>query len=259
MPSPFPGMDPYLEGSLGMSVHTDLAVAIAHQLNRQLLPRYIALTARRYVLSAPDEAEVGIGAIYPDVGVLEPEPADDGQRGTATIVPPLRMTTLMRVPVPHISVEIRDVAKRALVTVIEILSPTNKRGEGIVEYRDRRESILRSTAHLIEIDLLRKGRRVRMRGKLPSVSYFVFVCRRERRLSTDVWPIALNRSLPVIPVPLRTGDDDAALDLQQALTSVYDEGGLRYMIDYTQPPEVSLTKKQSAWVDQRLRAARLRP
>ena len=212
MPSVFPGMDPYLEGSLWMSVHTDLAVAIAHQLNRQLLPRYIALTARRY-----------------------------------------------GVPVPHISVEIRDVAKRELVTVIEILSPSNKRGEGIDEYRDRRESILRITAHLIEIDLLRKGRRVPMRGKLPSVSYFVFVCRWERRPATDVWPIALNRSLPIIPVPLRKGDDDANLDLQQALTSVYDEGGLRYMIDYAKAPEVPLTPKQSAWVDQHLRAAGLRP
>jgi Protein of unknown function (DUF4058) len=258
MPSPFPGMDPYLEGSLWMSVHTDLAVAIAHELNRQLLPRYIALTARRYVLDAPDEAEVSIGAVYPDVGVLGPKPIEGRERDTATIVPPLQMATLIRVPIPHITVEIRDVAKRQLVTVIEIFSPTNKKGEGFREYCDRREMILRSTAHLIEIDLLRKGRRVPMRGKLPPVSYFVLVCRREQRLATGVWPIALNRSLPVIPVPLREGDIDAKMDLQQTLTSVYDEGGLRYLIDYTKPPEVPLGSKQSAWVDRHLRAAGLR-
>ena len=102
MPSPFPGMDPYLEGSLWMSVHTDLAVAIAHQLNHRMSSRYVALTARRYVVDTPEEAGVLIGEVYPDAAVLT----------------------------PHITVEIRDLAKRRLVIAIEVLSPTNKRGEG---------------------------------------------------------------------------------------------------------------------------------
>ncbi len=260
MPSPFPGMDPYLEGSLWMTVHTELAVAIAHQLNQQFLPRYIALTARRYVLDTPEGAEIGIGVVYPDVGVVGTGAKEKEAAGPSatTIVPPLRMATLLREPVPHITVEIRDVARRALVTVIEVLSPTNKRGEGAEEYRDRRETILRSTAHLVEIDLLRKGRRVPMRGKLPPVSYFALICRRDRRLETDIWPIRLDEPLPTVPVPLRTGDADARLDLQQSLTSVYDAAGLRYLIDYTQAPEIPLAPGQSAWVDRHLRAAGLR-
>ena len=132
-------------------------------------------------------------------------------------------------------------------------------GDGYKEYRDKRERILRSTAHLIEIDLLRKGRRVPMQGTLPSVPYFVFICRREQRLATDVWPIRLDQPLPEVPVPLLPGDADAKLDLQQALTSVYDESGLRYMIDYSKPPEVPLSPEHAAWVDEYLRAAGIRP
>jgi hypothetical protein len=255
-------MDPYLEGSLWMSVHTELAVEIAHQLNRQLLPRSIALTTRRYVMDAPEESEILVGELgetYPDVALVKQGPVE-GNRGTAAaIAPPLQMATLIRTPVPHITVEIRDVAKRQLVAVIEVLSPTNKRGDGYKEYVDKRERILRSPAHLLEIDLLRKGHRVPMRGKLPSVPYFVFIGRREQRLATDVWPIILDQPLPEVPVPLLPGDADAKLDLQQALTNVYDQSGLRYMIDYSQSPEVPLSPEQAAWVDEHLRAAGLRP
>ena len=258
MPSPFPGMDPYLEGSLWMTIHTDLAVAIAHQLNRRMSPRYVALTARRYVMDTPEESEVIIGETYPDVAVLTSRQVDGAGAVAEAMAPPLRMTTLVRARVPHITVEIRDVAKRHLVTAIEVLSPTNKRGEGFREYRDRREKILRSTVHLMEIDLLRKGRRVPMRGKLPSVPYFVFIGRSERRPATDVWPIALDQPLPELPVPLLAGDPDVMLDLRLALAGVYDDDRLGSLIDYTKPPDVPLTAEQAAWVDRHLRAAGLR-
>ena len=159
MPSPFPGMDPYLEGSLWMSVHTPLAVEIARQLNQRLSPRYVALTTRRFVLDTPEESEIVIGEIYPDVAVArsEPGPAGAGHSTAGTITPPLRMATIVRTPIPHTTVEIRDIENRQLVTVIELLSPTNKRGDGYKEYLNKRDRILRSNAHLIEIDLLRKG------------------------------------------------------------------------------------------------------
>ena len=259
MPSPFPGMDPYLEGSLWTSVHTDLAVEIAHQLNRLLVPRYVALTNRRYVMDTPEVSEILIGEIYPDVAVIKQGPVAGERGGVATIAAPLQMVTLIRTPVPHITVEIRDAANRQLVAVIEILSPTNKRGDGYEEYVDKRERILRSPAHLIEIDLLRKGHRVPMRGKLPSVPYFVFICRRGERPATDVWPITMDQPLPEVPVPLLPGDLVAKLDLQQALTNVYDASALKYMIDYSRPPEIPLSPEQAPWIDERLRAAGLRP
>src|SRR5207253_7651908 len=118
----------------------------------------------RSVMEMPEESEISIGPIYPDVAMLKSSPAEGGRGAAGTIAPPLRMATLMRTPVPHITVEIRDVANRQLVTVIEVLFPTNKRGEGYDEYVDKRDRILRSSVHLIEIDLLRKGLRVPMQG-----------------------------------------------------------------------------------------------
>jgi hypothetical protein len=258
MPSPFPGMDPYLEGSLWTSVHTALAVEIARQLNRRLSTRYVALTTRRFVMDTPEESEIVIGEIYPDVAVAKAGVTDDGLGIAGTITAPLRMATLIRTPIPHVTVEIRDVEQRQLVTVIEILSPTNKRGDGYTEYLDRRDRILRSTAHLIEVDLLRKGHRVPMRGKLPSVPHFVFLSRVDQRLLTEIWPIPQNQPLPEVPVPLIAGDADAKLDLQQALTTVYDDNRLSSLINYSKPPEVPLTPKQAAWVEKCLRAAGLR-
>src|SRR5437868_2806169 len=100
MPSPFPGMDPYLEGNLWTSVHAQLAAEIARQLAPKLRPRYVPLTQQRLVMDTPDDVAEA----------------------------PLTLATVMPSPVPHSWVEIRDVQQRRLVTVIELLPPTNKRG-----------------------------------------------------------------------------------------------------------------------------------
>lgn len=91
-----------------------------------------------------------------------------------------------------------------------------------------------------------------MREPLPDVPYFVFLSRSERRPITHVWPIRLDMVLPVIPLPLLAGDDDAALDLQEAFTGVYDALGYDLSTDYTRPPHVSLSAKERDWVQQRL-------
>jgi hypothetical protein len=259
MPSPFPGMDPYLEGSLWMSMHAQLASVFVRQLNPQILPRYIALQTRRFVRERAEGEGLMIGENYPDVSVHKQQPARHGTGVLEALVPPIRMITVMRAPIPHVTVEVRDLEHHHLVAAIEILSPTNKRREGRREYLRRRESFIRSGVHLLEIDLLRKGRRVPMEEELPPAPYFVFLSRAEEAPVTAVWPIYLDQSLPTVPVPLQGGDDDARLDLQQALTMAYDECCLGDMIDYAKAPSVILTREQATWVDQHLRAAGLRP
>jgi hypothetical protein len=140
-----------------------------------------------------------------------------------------------------VSVEIRDVAERRLVTAIELLSPTNKQGDGRAEYLERRRKLLLSTAHLIEIDLLRRGHRVPMKEPLPPFPYFVVVSRADRRPLCNVWPVALDQRLPTIRVPLLPGDSDVHLDLQGALDAVYDAFAYAATIDYSQPPDVPFT------------------
>jgi hypothetical protein len=127
------------------------------------------------------------------------------------------------------------VAERRLVTCIEVLSPTNKRGPGREEYAAKRFQILSGDAHLVEIDLLRAGTRFPTAQPLPAAPYFVFVSRAGRRNEVEVWPIALQQPLPVVPIPLLPGDAAVPLDLQQALAVVCDVIGCDELIDRAPP------------------------
>ncbi len=254
MPSLFPGMDPYLEGSEWTSVHAELCSEIARQLAPQLRPKYIVRLSRRFVTELPEDLGIVAGEFYPDVGVTTSGQFGELAEVSTTIVSaPVQMATVMPSRVPHVTVEIRDVAHRELVTAIEVLSPTNKRGEGHREYLDKRSRILCSMAHLVEIDLLRTGRRVPMQKPLPISSYFVFLSRAERRPITEMWPLQLNMPLPVIPIPLRAEDPDVKLDLQLALCTLYDALSYDLSIDYSRPPQVPLPERWSAWANERLR------
>jgi hypothetical protein len=255
-------MDPYLEGPLWTSVHSQLAVEIARQLTPMLVPKYAALTERRLVLATPDVEDgvtITTTSLRSDAAVVTSH-ADEQEGGAAVAVEaPLHLATVLPQPVPELTVEIRDTENLHLVTAIEVLSPWNKTSNGYDEYVEKRQKLLLSTAHLIEIDLLRGGQRVPMQDPLPPADYFVLVGRANRRPVTDVWPIQLKEALPKVPIPLLKGDPDVLLDLQQAVTSVYDAFGYRYLIDYAQPPRVPLPAKSIEWIRERLRAAGINP
>jgi hypothetical protein len=142
-----------------------------------------------------------------------------------------------------------------LVTCIEVLSPTHKAGTGLEDYASKRLQILSSGAHLVEIDLLRAGVRFPTVDPLPRMPYFVFISHAERLSKVDVWPVALDAALPVIPIPLLLGDDPVSLDLQQALDVVYNIFAYDESIDYTNPPPGPLSAEQASLLHERLRAA----
>src|SRR5579883_1198617 len=254
MPNPFPGMDPYLEGDLWTTVYTDLCAEIARQLAPKLRPKYVALSTRRVVLAPSDESENLGGQRFSDVGILSshtPGPSS----ASAVINAPLILPTSFPEPIPHVSVEIRDVAERRLVTCIEVLSPTNKRGPGREEYVGKRLQILSGDAHLVEIDLLRVGSRFPTGQPVPPVPYFVFVSHAERRQQVEVWAIALEQPLPTVRIPLLPDDSPVNLDLQQALSVVYEIFGYDELIDYTQAPPGPITPPQASWIEEQLRRA----
>src|SRR5882762_9227247 len=109
MPNPFPGMDPYLEGDLWTTVHTDLCAEIARQLAPKLRPKYVALSTRRVVLAPPDENEGWAGHRFPDVGILSSQ-ARNSSPAAAVASAPLVLPVSFPEPIPHVSIEIRDVA-----------------------------------------------------------------------------------------------------------------------------------------------------
>lgn len=254
MKSPFPGMDPYLEGELWTTFHVQLAVEIARQLTPRLLPRYFAFANQRQVTDTPEEISIEATDVYPDVGVVEARP---GPPPAAAVLAeaPVKLKTVMPSLVPQSWVEIRDRRARRLVTLIEILSPTNKRGGGRRQYLQKRNKILRSSSHLMEIDLLRKGKRVPMIEPLPPDDYFVFLTRANRRPETEVWPIALASALPTVRVPLSEPDPDVPLDLQQAFETIYELSPYGAAIDYSQPPDVPLAKAAATWAAERIERA----
>ena len=177
MPLPFPGMDPYLEGALWTTVHFSLSAEIVHQLAPKLRPRYLVLPAERFVMETPESVAISTADIYPDVGVAALRSVAVTAQGTTIAPAPLELATIIPAPIPHVTIEIRDTANRQLVTAIEVLSPTNKHGDGRLEYLAKRRRILLSTAHLLEIDLLRQGQRVPMQKPLPAAPYFIFLSR----------------------------------------------------------------------------------
>jgi len=255
MPSPFPGMDPYLEGSFWTTVHFSFSAEIARQLAPKLRPRYLVLADERFVTAAETLEGVLVTRtdIYPDVGIVESGLSASESHEAAVAPAPMRLATVMPSRVPHVTIEIRDMANRELVTVIEVLSPTNKRGDGRKEYLAKRQHVLLSTAHLMEIDLLRSGQRVPMQQSLPPAPYFVFLSRAESRPLTEVWPIALNNPLPVVPIPLLSDDPDVPLDLQLAFTTIHDLFGYDLAVDYSRPPEVPLEGEAATWAEERIR------
>lgn len=251
MSSPFPGMDPYLEGPLWPDVHQELTSAVRRQLERKLGPDYAARLAVRTVRDSEPEEEIGI--MYPDVGLFQDKPATGVSQGpsTATITPvTLTVPSPPAVSVRLVRVEIRFVKTSRLVTAIEILSPVNKRGEGLRKYRHKRERLRSAHVHLLEIDLLRRGTRVVPGGRLPQCDYLVALTRARSEIA-ELWSFSVRDPLPTVPVPLRKGDGEVPLLLGDALKSAYDDAGYWKSIDYTQPPPPpELSPEDAAWMRQ---------
>lgn len=256
MPSPFPGMDPYLEGYLWPDVHHRLATEIARRLAPLLRPHYVA---RLEIYVVEDEnPEVEIGIMYPDVEIIAAgertirEPAAATAEVAGPLIAPMTLPLLEPVPVRVPTVEIRDVARNELVTSIEILSPVNKREPGSGKYREKRQRLQEANVHLLEIDLLRRGQRPLSHPRLPDAPYFVTLVRAGSR-RVEVWPIYLQESLPDVPAPLRAPDPDVALELGPALRAIYDEAAYDLSLDYSQsPPPPPLSAEAELWLRQLL-------
>ena len=250
MPSPFPGMDPYLEVRSWLNFHLRLAVEIADRINQTLKAPYATLVEERGVPSDPLAEDVKAYGRKPDVSIVRERVAQYGGRGRASAVaePPIEMPILRPIIESHYWVEVITVQDRRLVTAIEILSPTNKTGHGRAEYLTKRQELLASSAHLLEIDLQRGGSRLPVDGELPRAPYYVFLSRNAKPRRSGIWPIQLTDHLPVVPVPLVEPDDDVPLDLQSCLTAIYDKSRYDFLTDYSEPPAGPLTDSESVFV-----------
>lgn len=252
MQSPFPGMDPYLEAKeIWPGFHHLLADEIMAQLNAHLSPRYYADVDVRTVLEEISIATTSI--VYPDAAVLEGEPHPYAPETTVAIAPaPITRIAAAPEPFKLRTVRVFVTETQTLVTAIEILSPVNKRGSGLKTDREKRLRCMQSNVHLVEIDLLCGGERPAWELHHPPIDseYVLLVNRASAGASrtSEIGPVALNKRLPTLPVPLLFPDPDVPLDLTTALQAVYARAAYGRRIDYRQPvPPPALRPTLAAW------------
>jgi len=254
-------MDPYLEGYMWADVHHALASQIRRQLVPLVRPRYAVRLEVRMINDRVPLHELGI--MYPDVEFVRSQPPEDRMlresSAAAAIAPaPVTIPLTIATQIRQASIEVRDVANNKLVTSIEIISPSNKREPGLSTYLAKRDELQIAEVHLLEIDLIRRGKRPWPEENLPQSPYLATLIR-ARHIRADVWPIGLRECLPVLPVPLRQPDPDVPLDLQAALDMIYDEADYSLTLDYAAPsPESPLTDDDAAWAAECVRAWRAR-
>jgi hypothetical protein len=242
-------MNPYLEQEDAWHDFHESFMPLAREiLSAQVLPRYFVKIDEHLFIHEPEEESrrfLGRG----DVTVAPASTAGGPSSATGVLEAPVHVW----LPAPDVErlsyLEIRDRHNRQLITVLELLSPSNKRpGRDRDQYIDKRDQLLVGSANLVEIDLLRGGPRMPM-NDLPECDYYALVSRAEERPRAGIWPLRLRDRLPTIPVPLRQGEPDARLDLQAVLHRIYDAAGYAVYI-YAGEPEPPLTPEDAAWAQQ---------
>jgi Protein of unknown function (DUF4058) len=245
MPSPFPGMNPYLEQSYDWEeFHLNFIARMQEYLHARIGPKYIVKAEVRLLLherSASERGFIGKG----DVGISSfRPPSGAGPAGPLSAPVQLRLPAVEVEKQPYL--EIRDVKNRRVITVIELLSPSNKKpGSDRDMYLAKRQQILLQPVHLVEIDLRRGGTRPTP-PDLPPSDYYVLVSKCEDRPTVGVWPFGLRDPLPVVPVPLSDPEPAVPLDLKAILDHTYDAVGYGDHI-YLETPEPPLSAEDDAW------------
>ncbi|NJK52113.1 MAG: DUF4058 family protein [Leptolyngbyaceae cyanobacterium SU_3_3] len=260
MTDPFPGMNPYLEHpDFWPEVHHLLIGVLAESLNPQLLPKYrVAIEKRVYQMSGDDVLLVGI----PDVTVERSRTLSNPKESQGTVAAPSKpaiVTVPMPVEVREGYLEVRETATQTVVTVIEILSPTNKRpGKGRETYETKREAILGSRTHLVEIDLLRGGEAMPVLGESHTSDYRILVSRSEHRPRAELYRFDVLDPIPAFALPLRSPDREPVTNLRALLNQVYERAGYEVVMDFSRDPVPPLTEQSAAWIDAILREKGIR-
>src|SRR4051794_4880520 len=139
MPSPFPGMDPWLESpGVFPDIHDALIFLLREGLNAVLPRGYFATGAARVWMDEGRHRE-------PDVSVTRPPDWDPSSSGGVAVADFERAgmvaveAAYFAEPIEEKYLEIRSTANERLVTAIEVVSPTNKQaGEaGRGSYRQK--------------------------------------------------------------------------------------------------------------------------
>lgn len=272
MPTPFPGMDPYLE----VNPRWELFHAwFVRELARATLPRARDLDCwidvERAVYQKEPSGEITLlgtpdDAVWPDAGSWTAAPSTSATATVPLTVPNavheivLDPDALEQYKQDYLVV--RESGEwRRILAVVELLSPANKAGTYMPRYREKRLRMLASRAHFMEIDLLRYGDNS-SRAHFPELApapYFIFVARKTGvGRNEEGFPLRLQEPLPTIGLPIGPPRPDLPLNLEEALQTAYDLSVPPNTFRYDQPPEPPLTAADTAWAEQWLRDKHMR-
>ncbi len=258
MASPFPGMDPYLEHpGLWFDVHHRLITTLADTLGLQVRPRYVVrVGVRMYretisTLELVGRPDVDLSRVVREQAVATYQPARPPQPRTVRV--PLTDT------IRQGYLQVRDPASGDVITAIDILSPTNKRaGKNRRDYEEKRQAILDSSTHLVEIDLLRQYPPMPFEGTDETAHYRILVSRSEKRPQADLYLFSVREPIPTFNLPLRPGDEEPLVDLNALLHHLYERAGYDLSIDYTLDAVPPLQGEYAVWAADFLREKGLR-
>ena len=259
MPSPFPGMDPYLESpAYWPGFHTRFVVALSDAIVTALPPGYYA-EVEQHVWLEDEPGDDRHPFAIPDTYV-----ADDGTDGSGTATLTRKKTKAVSAATtevllpklkkrPHKYVAIVDQPGNRVVTVIELLSPSNKTGEDRDQYLLKRAEFFATKVNLVELDLLRDGERMPFgKPKPPKADYYALVGRGDHFPKASVWAWTVRDPCPVLPVPLKPADGDIELDLKPCFDHTFDGAGYRTRLRYDQSPDSPLRVADAEWATEKV-------
>lgn len=244
----FPGMNPYFEDpGIWPEVQTGLIWNMGKAFNAQITPKYRAAVEKRVY---SDALLIGIPdvAVYQKSAATSPEETAAQQTATATLSQPEQVTLTILSEIRERFIEIREAGTGRVVTVVEILSPANKRtGEGRKQYLAKRQNILSSNAHLVEIDLLRAGEAMPTVGGREA-SYQVIVSRIDQRPNAERYAFGLQEPLPCFLLPLDADAVEPVIDWKQLLDQACEDAALDSILDYGAAPQPPLSDADQTWM-----------
>lgn len=260
MPSPFPGMDPYLEARvLWPGVHNAMITYMLESLQPALRPKYIARIGERIQLAYMGQSYV------PDVLLLKTMREQKTLYATQPllVVDEPQIIASLDEAYNEAYIEIISQDTGEVVTLIELLSPANKIGDGRAQYIQKQRDVLASDVHLVEIDLLGYGQpTVMARNALITEPadwrYLINISRAGQRSRLELYAVPLRQRLPNCRIPLRSPDPDTVLDLTAVFTRTYDIGSYDLLIDYAKAPDTPLRDLEVAWLESYLHEKALR-
>lgn len=255
MNTPFPGMDPYLEQpGVWNQVHTHLISHIQHFLAQKVEPNYYVVIEQLTYLSltTPNDTPSHNRPGKPDVLVVSGSPKKTPTEPVAVMdkshIEPIVAALPMLEEVKHRYLKIKSVGNNEVITIIEILSPANKRGRGREEYETKRQEIFRSQTNLVEIDLLRQGQPLPM-GLSQTNDYRIMVSRGHERPWAEIYLFSLRDAIPDVPIPLRQGDEEPVLPLNDILHDIYEQGRYYLFVDYSYTLTPAVSDKVADWIN----------